>query len=160
MEGAPTLIELTTTQLRAELTEAELRALPKAVLASVGDGAAEAVEAWLGGRLLQACDRVVVAVNSCSQNRAIMTGLCKVPAGCVRTALVLARHAVISAIPGMADTLEGGTRSAEYSTATNELRALASCELRPEYALTDDEALTGTGGGFGFIRKPADSFLW
>lgn len=160
MESAPTLIELTTSQLRAELTEAELRALPKAVLASVGEGDAGAVEAWLGGRLLQACDRVVLAVNSCSSNRAIMTGLCKVPAGCVRTALVLARHAVLAAIPGMADTLEGGTRASEYSTATNELQALARCDIRPEYALLEGEELEGTGGGFGFIRKPADSFVW
>lgn len=158
MTSAPSLTELTTSQLRAELTDAELRALPKAV--SGGNSDAAAVEAWLGGRLLQACDRVVLAVNSCSQNAAIQPGLCKVPAGCVRTALVLARHAVISAIPGMADTLEGGTRSAEYGTATGELQALASCELRPEYVLTEDETLPGNGGGFSFMKKPADSFLW
>lgn len=114
---------VTVDQLRSELTAAELEALPTAVM----EGATyEQVQAWLLERLVQASDRVVAAVNTCPRNAAIKSGLCRVPAACVRTVLVLARHAVISAIPGMAETLEGGTRAAEYSTATRELESLAS----------------------------------
>lgn len=136
------LQHVTVELLRGELTAAELSALPMAVL-----GGAEAtptqVEGWLQERVLQACDRVVAAVNTCSHNAPILSGLCKVPSACVRTALVLARQAVVSAIPGMAEVLEGGSRSAEYSTACRELDALASCALRPEYDLADGEGVDG-----------------
>lgn len=141
---------LTVDDLRAELTAAELENIPGNVL---GDENApgEEVQAWLSGMLLQACDSVVDAINTCPRNVRIRTGMCKVPAGCVRTALVLARHAVISAIPGMADTLEGSSRAAEYSTATAALRRLASCDLRPEYALGAGEGSAGGGSGVTLV---------
>ena len=152
------LQSVTVDQLRSELTAAELEALPSAVM----DGAEyEQVQAWLQERLLQAADRVVGAVNTCSRNAAIKSGLCKVPAACVRTVLVLARHAVISAIPGMAETLEGGTRAAEYSTATRDLDSLASCSLVPEYALSEEEVAGGGSCGIKLLMgEKLNSFRW
>lgn len=144
--------------LRAELTSAELGAIPRTILAQGGN--TEQVDGWLAEKLTQACDRVIAAINSCSKNVAIRPGLCRVPAGCVRTALVLARHAVISSVPAMADTLEGSSRAAEYQTATRELSELASCALLPEYTLSADDGLYGTGGGITLLGKPADSFVW
>lgn len=138
------LREVTVEMLREELTAAEVKALP-AVVAPQGT-MAEA-EAWLQERVVQACDRVVAAVNTCSHNQPIRAGLCRVPAGCVRTALVLARQAVIAAVPGMAETLEGGTRSAEYGAALNELHALAVCQLVPDYELAEGELEEGADGG-------------
>lgn len=136
---------VTVNQLRDELTAAELESIPGAVFGET-ETPADVVEAWLSERLLQASDRVVAAVNSCSRNAGIATGLCKVPAACVRTVLVLARHAVISAIPGLSETLEGSTRSAEYSTAVQDLARLASCEFVPEYKLADGEGSSGSTG--------------
>ena len=137
------LREVTTEMLRAELTAAEVKALPVAV---TPNGTMADAEEWLQERVMQACDRVVAAVNTCSHNSPIKAGLCKVPAGCVRTALVLARQAVIAAVPGMAETLEGGTRSAEYSAALQELHALAACQLVPEYELAEGELEGGSSG--------------
>ncbi len=149
---------VTVDQLRGELTAAELAALPGAVNP---DGTEEQVQAWLHEKLLQAADRVVAAVNTCSRNVAIKSGLCRVPASCVRTVLVLARHAVISAIPGMADTLEGGSRSAEYATATRDLESLASCALLPEYSLGADEAADGGESGFGLqMGEKLSTWRW
>lgn len=152
------LQEVTVTRLRAELTSAELGAIPRTILAQGGN--AEQVDGWLAEKLTQACDRVVAAINSCSKNVPIKPGLCRVPSGCVRTALVLARHAVISSVPAMAETLEGSSRAAEYQTATRELNELASCALLPEYTLSDEEGLYGTGGGITLLGKPADNFVW
>ena len=152
------LQEVTVTRLRAELTSAELGAIPRTILAQGGN--AEQVDDWLAEKLRQACDRVIAAINSCSKNVPIRPGLCRVPAGCVRTALVLARHAVISSVPAMAETLEGSSRAAEYQNATRELNELASCELLPEYTLSAEEGLYGTGGGITLLGKPADSFVW
>lgn len=154
----PSLHTVTVDQLRSELTAAELDSLPSAIL----DGATfEQVQAWLQERLLQAADRVVGAINTCSRNEPIKSGLCKVPAACVRTVLVLARHAVISAIPGMAETLEGGTRSAEYATATRELESLASCSLVPEYALTSEEAADGGSCGLTLLMgEKLNKYRW
>lgn len=143
---AEPLYQLTVEQLCAELTTPELEAIPGQVLGDEA-AAAEEVQGWLAGMLVQACDSVVDAINTCSRNRRIRTGLCKVPAGCVRTALVLARHAVISAIPGMAETLEGSSRAAEYSTATRTLQQLASCALVPEYSLGEGEGSNGDHSG-------------
>lgn len=151
------LVSVTVEMLRGELTAAELEAIPGAVLG----GESGAVDGWLAEKLVQACDRVVLALNSCRENVAVRTGLCRVPAGCLRTALVLARHAVISALPGLSDVLEGGSRSAEYSTACRELDALSRCELRPDYAAADDELAAGGGCGFGFIfGERVDDFRW
>jgi hypothetical protein len=149
---------VTVDHLRSELTAAELEALPTAVM----EGATyEQVQAWLLERLVQASDRVVAAVNTCPRNAAIKSGLCRVPAACVRTVLVLARHAVISAIPGMAETLEGGTRSAEYSTATRELESLASCSLVPDYALASDEMADGGSCGMKLMfGEKLNKFRW
>lgn len=138
------LREVTVEMLKAELTLPEQTELAAVVLPDSGD--AEVV-AWLQERVRQSCDRVVAAVNTCSRNLPIRTGLCRVPASCVRTALVLARHAVISAVPGLAETLEGGTRSAEYQTAVGELSALASCQLVPEYELAEGELEDGGSVG-------------
>lgn len=149
----PSLVTLDVADLSAELTAAELRAIPAVV------GGGDEANAWLADKLMQACDRVVAAINSCRANAAIMPGLGKVPRELVRTVLVLARHAVISALPAMADTLEGSSRSAEYQTATRELSELASCSLRPEYTLSEEEALEG-GCGISVIKTPGDNFLW
>lgn len=147
------LQDVTVSMLRAELTSAELGAIPRTILSAEVDG-------WLAEKLKQACDRVIAAINSCSKNVAIKPGINRVPQGCVRTALVLARHAVISAVPAMAETLEGSSRSAEYQTATRELSELASCTLLPEYTLRSDEGLYGTGAGITLLGKHADSFVW
>lgn len=152
------LQDVTVDMLRAELTSAELGAIPRTIVGQQG-GSAE-VDGWLAEKLKQACDRVIVAINSCSKNVAIKPGINRVPQGCVRTALVLARHAVISAVPAMAETLEGSSRSAEYQTATRELNELASCTLLPEYTLRSDEGLYGTGAGITLLGKPADNFVW
>jgi len=152
------LQEVTVTRLRAELTSAELGAIPRTIFAQGGN--TEQVDGWLAEKLTQACDRVVAAINSCSKNVPIRPGLCRVPAGCVRTALVLARQAVISSVPAMAETLEGSSRAAEYQTATRELSELASCALLPEYALSAEEGLYGTGCGITLLGKPADNFVW
>lgn len=156
---APPLQTVTAGQLKDELTAAELEAIPGAVFGS-DDTPADVVEAWLEERVLQACDRIVAAINSCSRNADIKAGLCKVPSACVRTVLVLARHAVISAIPGLAETLEGSTRSAEYSTAVQDLRALASCELVPDYTLADGEANSAGGGVTMLLGEEKSDFLF
>lgn len=149
---------LTVADLRHELTKAELAAIPGNVVA--GDDA-NAVNAWLLEKLAQACDRVILAVNSCAKNQRIKSGLQAVPAGCTRTALVLARHAVISAIPGMAETLEGSSRAAEYSAALADLSALASCSLQPDYTLTDSEADEPNDGDVVLVLgEKASNFLW
>jgi hypothetical protein len=149
---------VTVDQLRSELTASELESVPRVVK----EGATpEQVEAWLQERLLQASDRVVSAVNTCPRNAAIKSGLCKVPAACVRTVLVLARHAVISAIPGMTETLEGGTRAAEYSTATRDLESLASCSLVPDYALEEEEMAEGGACGVTLMfGEKLNKFRW
>lgn len=149
---------VTVDMLRAELTTAELGSIPRTI--TVQGGASSDVDGWLAEKLMQACDRVVAAINSCRENEAIATGLCKVPQGCVRTALVLARHAVISSVPAMSETLEGSSRAAEYQNATRELSELASCQLRPEYTLERDEALNGVAGGITLLGRRADSFVW
>lgn len=138
------LRDVTVAMLCESLTLAEQRQLPKF---STTDAGEEKTEAWLQERVRQACDRVVAAINTCSRNAAIKTGLCRVPAACVKTALVLARQDVLSAVPGMAETLEGGTRSAEYHTAVQELNALASCSLVPDYKLAEEELAEGTDCG-------------
>ena len=152
--SASNLVSITIAMLRDELTAVEAENLPTAV----GENTTpEKVEAWLEGKLQQACDRVVAALNSCHRNASIKAGLCRVPAGCVRLALVLARHAVISALPALSETLEGSSRAAEYSTATRDLEALASCQLMPEYTLGPDEA-AGEEAGVALLTKPADDF--
>lgn len=148
---------VTVDMLRSELTTAELGSIPRTITMQ---GASSDVDGWLAEKLMQACDRVVAAINSCRENEAIATGLCKVPQGCVRTALVLARHAVISSVPAMAETLEGSSRAAEYQTATRELSELASCQLRPEYTLERDEALNAASGGITLLGRRADNFVW
>lgn len=153
------LQEVTADQLRDELTSAELEAIPGAVFGS-DEVSAEVLQAWLHERVLQAADRVVAAINTCSHNPRIMSGLCKVPASCVRTVLVLARHAVISAIPGLSETLEGSTRSAEYSTATRDLEALASCSLVPEYTLAEGESSTGSCGFTLLMGEETSDFMF
>lgn len=150
---------VTVNQLRDELTAAELEAIPGAVFGEENTPA-DVVEAWLTERLLQASDRVVAAINTCSRNAGISTGLFKVPAACVRTVLVLARHAVISAIPGLSETLEGSTRAAEYSTATSDLQRLASCEFVPEYTLEDEESSTGAVGCTLLLGDPANDYMF
>ena len=149
---------LTVDDLRHDLTKAELSAIPGNV---VSGNDAEAVNIWLSEKLEQACDRVILAVNSCAKNRRIKPGLQAVPAGCEHTALVLARHAVISAIPGQAETLEGSSRAAEYSAALADLSALASCSLQPDYALTDSETdETDDGDVVLVLGEKASNFLW
>lgn len=156
---ATPLQHVTSGQLKDELTATELEAIPMAVFGSA-DTPEAVIEAWFAERVLQAADRVVAAVNSCSRNTSIAAGLCKVPSACVRTVLVLARHAVISAIPGLAETLEGSTRAAEYSTAIRDLQALATCELVPEYTLEDGEESEKSGGTTCLFGEQKSDFLF
>lgn len=146
------LTTVTTGMLRQLLTEAEA----ESIAGVTGGGLTE--EAWLQERLEQAANRVVGAVNACSENPAIKTGLCKVPASCVHTTLVLARHAVIAALPGMSETLEGSSRAAEYNTAVQDLSRLAACELSVHYELADGEGEEGSGT-FLINSHPALDFL-
>lgn len=150
---------VTAAQLRDELTSAELDAIPDAVFGS-SDVPSDVVEAWLTERVLQACDRVVAAINTCRRNAGIRSGLSKVPAACVRMVLVLARHAVISSIPGLSETLEGSTRAAEYGTATRDLDALASCSLVPEYELAEGESSTEAAGVTLLLGETRSNFLF
>lgn len=148
----PSLHSVSVAELRASLTAAELEALPESV------GGVEA-DAWLAQLIAQACDRVVGAINACERNTSIMPGLSRVPAECVRVALVLARHAVISAVPGLSVVLEGSTRAEEYATAVKDLAALAACELLPLYDLTEDEmADPAPGGSVQVLSK--ESYDW
>ena len=115
---------VTVDELRQVLTPVEAEAVAEAVGAS-------AVGGWMGSLLLRACDRVVGALNGCPHNARISTGLCRVPEECVHTVLVLARHAVLGAVPALSEVLEGSTRAAEYQAALADLRAMAGCGLRP-----------------------------
>ena len=150
---------LTVEQLRDELTSTELEAIPEQVFGDE-NASAEEVQVWLTGMLMQACDSVVDAINTCPRNRKIRTGQLKVPAGCVRTVLVLARHAVISAIPGLAETLEGSSRAAEYSTATQTLTRLASCDLVPEYTLEAEEISSGQSGVTLILGNETNDYMF
>lgn len=146
----------TTTELRNMLTADEAAALPAAVV----DAGAASEEAWLQAKLTNACDAVVAHVAACERNPRIKSGTCKVPAALVHTALVLARHAVIASLPGMSETLEGSSRSAEYNTAVHTLERVASCELFvADYADTEDPDVESGEGSLLFIHgdKP---FEW
>lgn len=154
----------TTAELRSLLTREEVASIPQAVLglgSAVSEtDAAQAVETWLGGQLLRACDRVAAAVNACSCNPFVAPGTFRVPPSQVHTALVLARHAVISAIPGLSSTLEGGSRAAEYGTATADLQRLATCELRVDAELAADDGGTPPAGGARILgRKHMDFYV-
>ncbi len=142
----------TVEELRFLLTETELSSVSECV---AGEGE-KSEEDFLTVHLLTACDRVVSAVNACRNNARIAYGKFKVPASCVHTALVLARHAVISAIPGMSDTLEGTSRESEYKTAVDDLARLAACELDAgDYAAAGDDPDVQAGGGIYVIgHKP------
>lgn len=165
---AAPLHECTVAELKATLTQGELKALPRAV---VGDAAkngtdeqnAAAVDSWLADHLRRACDQVVAAVNACEKNPRILCGFSKVPAACVKTALVLARHSIIASIPGsdLSGTLEGSTRASEYSTATRTLEQLAACELAVnDYANSGDEAIDPTTrSGVFIIAHPANCWM-
>lgn len=148
----PSLHRVSVDELKAVLTRAELQALPRAV-------ASDEVDAWLQGLLLQSCDRVVGAVNACGRNERILTGLCRVPAECVHLVLVLARHAVISSMPAMDESLEGGSRSAEYNAALRDLEALSRCELEVSYALGEEE-MSGSGpDGVSILGKHVSDWM-
>lgn len=148
----PSLHPVTVAELRASLTEAELKALPQSV------GGVEA-DAWLAQLIEQACDRVIGAINACERNARIASGLSRVPAECVRVALVLARHAVISAVPGLSAVLEGSTRAEEYATAVKDLAALAACELLPLYTLEEEEQAADEGPGCVSILTKPDNWM-
>lgn len=153
----------TVQELKETLTQAEVSALPRAVLgvAPNGEGRTltqeqqEQVDAWLEDKLKQAADKVVSAVNACEQNARIAFGALKVPEALAYTALVLARHAVISAIPGQAETLEGSTRAAEYNTATATLARVASCELYVNDYADDEEDpdIVSRGGAVALVNN-------
>ncbi len=150
------LVQVTVDQLKDLLTEAELSQLPEMTMPGADDA-----ESWLADILMRACDRVAGAVNACNRNEHIPTGLCKVPAECVHTALVLARHAAISALPGMGDTLEGSSRAAEYATACSELTLLATGRMAVDYALNREEEVEDSfTGSFRAISKPGKNFLF
>lgn len=148
------LHEVTVAELKAHLTKEEVEALPEAVT----DGSADD---WLAELLLQACNRVVGALNACERNTPIRAGLCKVPAECVRVVLALARHSVIAAMPGnpLAGALEGSARAAEYQSALADLSALASCELLPAYSLEEGEEAQGLGGGISIRARQGFNWL-
>ena len=135
---------VTVDELRQVLTPVEAEAVAEAVGAS-------AVGGWMGSLLLRACDRVVGALNGCPHNARISTGLCRVPEECVHTVLVLARHAVLGAVPALSEVLEGSTRAAEYQAALADLRAMASCELRPGCVVPEADAAEGAAGSIGMV---------
>lgn len=145
------LSQVTTQMLREVLTESEVASIARVT------GGGQTEEAWLNARLLQAADRVVGAVNACTENPSIKTGLCRVPAPCVHTTLVLARHAVIAALPGMSETLEGSSRASDYQTAVQDLARLASCQLAVHYDLEDEEA-EDPAGSFMVLSRPLMNF--
>lgn len=149
------LITPTVDNLKACLTQAELAAIPSGVLAQTSPDATS-VDAWLGEKLAGAVARVIAACNSCSLNSLIPPDSGQVPESQLHTVLVLARHAVISCIPGMAETLEGSSRAAEYNTAVSDLSKLASCELRVDAEI--DEAYTGRG--MSVLTRPSFDFNW
>lgn len=165
---AAPLHECTVEELKATLTQGELKALPRAVLGDAAKNGTEseiaaAVNAWLAEHLRRSCDEVVAAVNTCEKNPRILCGFFKVPTACAKTALVLARHSVIASIPGsdLAGTLEGSTRSAEYQTATRTLERIASCELAVnDYAASGDPAIDSTAhSGIRINAKPANNWM-
>lgn len=151
---AAALHRVTVDELKHALTLAEGSMLPKAVTDGSSDGLLEET-------LLHVCDLVVGRINACPQNVRLATGLCKVPAECVSTALVLAQHRILSKLPGMAEVLEGASRAAEYQQACRTLEALAACELVPVYAAADDELADAgdTGGGVAVAGCPAVDWL-
>ena len=136
------------------MTEAE-----NAAVASVVGGVEDRLGVWLAEFIAQACDRVCGAINACERNARIATGLSRVPAECVRMVIVLARHAAISAVPGMGEVLEGSARAAEYATATRDLDRLAACELLPLYELEEAEAADGGGGRVSVIGQPVSTWM-
>ncbi len=148
------LVSISVEMLRQSFAAAELAALPEAV----GD---VEVDSWLASLLAQACDRVVGAINACPQNAPIATGLSRVPAECVRTALVLARHAAIAAVPAMHQALEGETRHDEYNAATADLAALAACDLLPLYTLEEEESAVDADSspGISILGEEAQSWI-
>ena len=135
---------VTVDELRQVLTPVEAEAVAEAVGAS-------AVGGWMGSLLLRACDRVVGSLNGCPHNARISTGLCRVPEECVHTVLVLARHAVLGAVPALSEVLEGSTRAAEYQAALADLRAMASCELRPGCVVPESYLAEGAAGFVGLV---------
>lgn len=141
------LHSVTVDELRELLTPAEA----EGVAAAVG---IERSGEWMQSVLRRACDRVVGALNGCPRNTRISTGLCKVPEECTHTALVLARHAVLAAVPGMSEVLEGSSRAAEYQAALRDLSAMASCELRPGCVVPEADEAEGAGGAVGVIGEP------
>ena len=116
---------------------------------------------WGEKNKLEVCDRVVGAINACPQNAPIASGLGKVPAECKRTAIVLARHAAISAVPAMHQALEGETRHDEYNSATADLAALAACDLLPMYELEEEESAIDaeSAPGIGVMGKESPDWL-
>ena len=135
---------VTVDELRQLLTPMEAEAVAEAVGAS-------AVGSWMGALLLRACDRVVGALNGCPHNTRISTGLCKVPEECVNAVLVLARHAVLGAVPALSEVLEGSTRAAEYQAALADLRAMACGELRPGCVVPEADVAEGAAGCIGLV---------
>lgn len=158
----------TLAELKALLTQAELAAVPRVVLGlTIGQGGMTPeqqaqVDAWLTDKLTEQTDKVVSAVNACERNPKIASGVRKVPAACRYTALVLARHAVISAVPAQSNNLEGSSRAAEYQTATRSLDKLASCELFvDDYGDSEDPDIISGGGGVAIINpEPAQDWRW
>ena len=146
------LRQLTVDDLRACLVADEVAAIGRNVA-----GGDEQTNAWLQEKLVSACDRVCGAVAACPRNLAIPYSLCKVPSSCAHTALILARHAVISSLPGLSETLEGSSRSAEYHTAVADLQALAACRLDVgTYA--DDPDITAPVVGIGLVTQPSNNW--
>lgn len=149
----------TVQELTDTLTQAEVSALPRVVLGvapNAGEGLTqeqqEQVDDWLEAKLTQATDSVVAAVNACGRNPRIALGKAKVPTALVYTALVIARHAVISAIPGQSQTLEGSTRAAEYNTAMSTLAKVASCDLFvADYGDSEDPDVVSGGGTVALV---------
>ena len=133
------LIAITRDTLQAVLREEELIGL-------FGDLDAGEIPAaglsQIDSIILQVCDRVVLAVNSSGQYRAIRTGKAKVPPELVHAAHILCRHACISKAPGepLSTTLKGGTRSDEYREAENLLQRLEQGDLAlADYTIGADE---------------------
>ncbi len=163
----PALHLCTVTDLRRQLTPNELTAIAQAVLGRKATDSAEdaaAIDEHLSRLLTAACDRVVASVNACESNPRLAFGARKVPKACVMTALVLARHALLSSVPGVMPKLEGSTRAAEYQQALADLNAIAACKLYvADYADSGeedkDEAIIGGGTSTTIIGQPVHNWM-
>lgn len=77
----------------------------------------------------EVCNEVAAAVNSCPKNIKMAMDTGSVPAELVSTACILIRDAVIGAVPGSSESLQGTARASQCQAAREKLRSVAACEI-------------------------------